>query len=74
MLDAEPAFAAGRSFAEGCVGVSFVIESVECKGMLLMVVFKQSQMAQTSHPASKTNERSRVGEDARDREHQHERE
>jgi len=31
-------------------------------------------MAQTTHPASKTNERSRVGEDARDREHQHERE
>jgi hypothetical protein len=44
-LDAEPAFAAGRSFAEGCVGGSFVIESVECKGMLLMVVFKQSQIA-----------------------------
>jgi len=42
--------------------------------MLLIVVFKQSLMAQTSHPASKTNERSRVGEDARDREHQHERE
>ena len=51
-----------------------MIESGEYKGMLLMVVFKQSQMAQTSHPASKTNERSRVGEDARDREHQHERE
>jgi hypothetical protein len=58
------------------VGGSFVLESVESKGMLLMVVFKQSQIAngQTTHPASKTNERSRVGEDARDREHQHEKE
>jgi hypothetical protein len=44
--------------------------------MLLMVVFKQSQMANGINisPASKRNERSRVGEDARDREHQHERE
>ncbi|MGH2494957.1 MAG: hypothetical protein ACRDIV_09665 [Ktedonobacteraceae bacterium] len=46
-LDAKPAFAAGIT------GNSFVVESVESKGMLLMVVFKQSQMAQTSHPASK---------------------
>ena len=38
-LDAEPAFAAG------IVGGSFVLESVESKGMLLMVVFKQSQIA-----------------------------
>ena len=60
--------------AEGIAFGSLVIESVESKGMLLMVVFKESLMAQTSHPASKTNERSRVGEDARDREHQHERE
>jgi hypothetical protein len=44
-LDAEPAFAAGRSFAEGCAGGSFVVESIESKGMLLMVVFKQSQIA-----------------------------
>ena len=54
-----------------------MIESVECKGMLLMVVFKQTQIASgtnISPPASKTNERSRVGEDARDREHQHVRE
>ena len=53
-----------------------MIESVECKGMLLMVVFKQSQIANGTNisPRTKTNEQSRVGEDARDREHQHERE
>src|SRR5712692_4686334 len=34
-----------RSFAEGCAGGSFVVESGESKGMLLMVVFKQSQIA-----------------------------
>ncbi len=44
-LDAEPAFAAGRSFAEGIAFGSFVVESVESKGVLLIVVFKQSQIA-----------------------------
>jgi len=65
-----------RSFAEGCAGGSFVFESVESKGMLLMVVFKQLRIANGTNISlrTKTNERSRVGEDARDREHQHERE
>ena len=72
VVGAEPALAAGNAFA--CAGSSFVVESLENKGVLLMVVFKQAHLAQTFHPASKTNERSRVGKDARHREHQHERE
>jgi len=73
-LDAEPAFATGRSFAEDCVGGSFVIESVECKGMLLMVVFKQSQIANGTNISLRIENKQAelMGEDARDRKHQHE--
>ena len=39
-LDLEPAFATGRSFAEGIAFGSFVIESIECKGMLLLGVLQ----------------------------------
>ena len=49
-LVAEPSFALGSSIAVGLTGEFFVVELVESKGMLLMVVFKQVQMAQTSHP------------------------
>ena len=38
-----------------------------------MIVFKQSQMTQTSHPRGENKRAESVGEDARDREHQHER-
>jgi len=75
-LDAEPAFATGRSCAESCVGGSFVLESVESKGMLLMIVFKQSQIANGTNisPRIKNKRAESMGEDARDRKHQHERE
>lgn len=45
VLDTELPFVTGRSFADGCAGDSLVIESVECKEMLLMMVFKQVQVA-----------------------------
>jgi hypothetical protein len=76
VLDALPAFATGRSFAEGGAGGSFVVESVESKGMLLMVVFKQSQIANGADISLRIkNKRAEsMGGDVRDREHQHERE
>ncbi len=76
VLDAEPAFATGRSFAAGIASGSFVFESVESKGMLLMVVFKQSQIANGTNisPRIKNKRAESMGEDARDRKHQHERE
>ena len=50
-----------------CVGGSFVIESVDCKGMLLMVVFKQSQIANGTNisPRIKNKRAESMGEDAR---------
>ena len=51
-----------------------MVESVESKGKLLMVIFKQSQMANgtDSSPRVKNKRVELMGEDARDREHQHE--
>ena len=74
-LDIEPAISTPRSFVAAIAGGSFVIESVESKGALLMVVFKQLQFANgtTNSPRGKNKRAESVGEDARDKEHQHER-
>jgi hypothetical protein len=45
----------GRSLAAGAADGACVMESVDDKGMLLMVVFKQSQIASTPHYASQTD-------------------
>jgi len=68
-------FATGRSFAAGTVGGSFWIESIDSKGALLKVMFKQSQIAHDTNISLRVkNKRAEsMGEDARDREHQHER-
>ena len=52
-----------------------MVESGESKGMLLMVVFKQSQIAHDTNvsPRIENKRAESMGEDARDREHQHER-
>lgn len=76
MLDAELAFGKGRSVAAGRAGGSRVMESGESKRVLLTVVFKQSAIARSANNALRVaNKRTEVpGEDARDKEHQHERE